>query len=412
MKVFVTGMGLACSLGQNIDDFWSAMTRGHAGIRRIQRFDVSDLPVQIGGEIHHLNDPDLDALIGRRIDRATAFGIYAARDAIKDAGLDSESLPAKTTVIIGSGLAGLDSIQHQTDILNARGPRRVSPFTIPMLMPNATAASVANEFQIHGPAYTLTTACASSAYAVADAARQIRSGLIDVAIVGGTESSLSPLGLAAFAKMGAATTEANNSPSEAVKPFDRNRSGLVMSEGAAILILESEQSVAARKTKPLAEVIGWATNHDAHHQVKPEPSGKFPAQAIVTACQEGGVIPEAIAPDTYVNAHGTATIPNDRMETNALKAAFGPSAYQLQISSTKSMTGHLIGAASALESIVCIQTLRHGFIPPTMNLRHQDADCDLDCVPNRGREAAVQYAINLGFAFGGHNACLIFKKHH
>jgi 3-oxoacyl-[acyl-carrier-protein] synthase II len=344
------------------------------------------------------------------MDRASRFAVSAARQAIDDAGIVPAEFGHRCGVIVGAGLSGLDTLQQQTDILLSRGPDRVSPLTIPLLMPNAAPANVSLAFGIRGPAFTVSAACASSGLAIIQATELLRSGAADIVITGGTESSLTRLGIAAFCRMGAMATKYNDDPQRAIRPFDANRSGLVMSEGAGILILESEQSVARRGATIHAEVLGYGSTSDACHLVRPEPSGLGAAQAIRHALVSAGVDQLDIASRTYINAHGTGTKANDVAETLAVKEAFGAAAQQPKVSSTKSMTGHMIGAAGAVESVACVRTLQTGIIPPTINLETPDPECDLNLVVGSAQQADIQYAINNTFGFGGHNVSLILGR--
>lgn len=417
-RIFVTGMGVASPLGNSVEQLWSNLTEGRSGIDRLQRIDTTDLASTIGGEVHGLEDAPFELpeqVAWRRMDRASRFAVSAAHQAIGHAGITAAEFGHRCAVMIGAGLSGLDTLQQQTDILLSRGPARVSPLTIPLLMPNAAPANVSLTFGIRGPAFTVSGACASSGLAIIQATELLRSGAADVVITGGTESSLTRLGIAAFCRMGAMATKFNDNPQKAICPFDANRSGLVMSEGAGILILESEQSVARRGATPYAEVLGYGSTSDACHLVRPESSGQGAAQAIRQSLKSAGIaetddaLREA-ASQTYINAHGTGTKANDVAETLALKEAFGGAAQQLKVSSTKSMTGHMIGAAGAVESIACVRTLQTGIIPPTINLETPDPECDLNLVTGTAQEFDIQYAINNTFGFGGHNVSLILGR--
>lgn len=412
-RVFVTGMGVVSPLGNSVGHFWSNLVEGRSGIRRLERIDTADLAATIGGEVQGLDEAPFDLpeqVAWRRMDRASRFAVSAAKQAIDDAGIVPAEFSHRCGVIIGAGLSGLDTLQQQTDILLSRGPGRVSPLTIPLLMPNAAPANVSLAFGIRGPAFTVSAACASSGLAIIQATELLRSGAADIVITGGTESSLTRLGIAAFCRMGAMATKYNDDPQRAIRPFDANRSGLVMSEGAGILILESEQSVARRGATTHAEVLGYGSTSDACHLVRPEPSGLGAAQAIRHALVSAGLDQLNIASRTYINAHGTGTKANDVAETLAVKEAFEAAAQQLKVSSTKSMTGHMIGAAGAVESVACVRTLQTGIIPPTINLETPDPECDLNVVVGSAGQADIQYAINNTFGFGGHNVSLILGR--
>ena len=412
-RVFVTGMGVVSPLGNSVGHLWSGLTEGRSGVNRLQRIDTTGLAATIGGEVQGLDNAPFDLpeqVAWRRMDRASRFAVSAAKQAIVDAGIDPAEFGHRCAVVVGAGLSGLDTLQQQTDILLNRGPDRVSPLTIPLLMPNAAPANVSLTFGIRGPAFTVSAACASSGLAIIQATELLRSGTADIVITGGTESSLTRLGIAAFCRMGAMVTKFNDDPQRATRPFDANRSGLVMSEGAGILILESEESVIRRGAVTHAEVLGYGSTSDACHLVRPEPSGQGAAQAIRQALSSAGVDGAAIASRTYINAHGTGTKANDVAETLALKAAFGASSQELKVSSTKSMTGHMIGAAGAVESVACVRTLQTGIIPPTINLETRDPECDLNLVTGSAQQADIHYAINNTFGFGGHNVSLVLGR--
>jgi 3-oxoacyl-[acyl-carrier-protein] synthase II len=412
-RVFVTGMGVVSPLGNSVGHLWTGLIEGRSGIGRLERIDTTDLAASIGGEVQGLDEAPFElpeTVAWRRMDRASRFAVSAARQAIDDAGLVPSEFGNRCGVIVGAGLSGLDTLQQQTDILLSRGPDRVSPLTIPLLMPNAAPANVSLAFGIRGPAFTVSAACASSGLAIIQATELLRSGAADIVITGGTESSLTRLGIAAFCRMGAMATKYNDDPQRAIRPFDANRSGLVMSEGAGILILESEDSVARRGVNPHAEILGYGSTSDACHLVRPEPSGLGAAQAIRQALVSAGVDQLDIASRTYINAHGTGTKANDIAETLAVKEAFEAAAQQVKVSSTKSMTGHMIGAAGAVESVACVRTLQTGIIPPTINLETPDPECDLNLVAGTAQQADIHYAINNTFGFGGHNVSLILGR--
>lgn len=412
-RVFVTGMGVVSSLGNSVGQFWSELSQGRSGIRRLQRIDITDLPVKIGGEVEGLDAPPFqlpENVSWRRMDRASRFAVAAAKQAIDDARIIPAEFGYRCAVVIGAGLSGLDTLQEQTDILLRRGPDRVSPLTIPLLMPNAAPANVSLTFGILGPASTVSGACASSGLAIIEAMELLRRDGADIVITGGTESSLTRLGIAAFSRMGAMATKYNDDPQKAIRPFDAERSGLVMSEGAGILVLESEKSAARRGAIAHAEVLGHGSTSDACHLVKPEPGGHGAAQAICQALSYAGLEASSIAKQSYINAHGTGTKANDVSETLALKEAFGNAVDQLRVSSTKSMTGHMIGAAGAVETVACVKTLQTGIIPPTINLETRDPECDLNFVAGTAQQADIHYAINNTFGFGGHNVSLILGR--
>ncbi|MFG0334447.1 MAG: beta-ketoacyl-ACP synthase II [Maioricimonas sp. JB049] len=412
-RIFVSGLGAVTCLGNSVQTLWNELLAGRSGIRTLQHLDVSDLAITIGGEVDGIDASDFDDLpvvSARRMDRAAQFAVYGTGEALRQAGLPTSGLGERTAVVLGSGLNGLLTLQEQTERLLERGPRAVSPLTIPLLMPNAAAANVSLAYGAQGPTQAVGTACASSGHAILSSIRMLRDGDADVAITGGTEASLTRLGISAFANMRAMTRKYNDRPTEASRPFDGERDGFVMSEGAGILIIETESHHSNRGGTPLAEIVGFGTSTDAFHLVQPDESAAQASRSMASAISKGGLDPQDIAGQTYVNAHGTGTPLNDAVETVGLKNVFGKAAYDLQISSSKSMTGHMIGAAAGLESIVCIRALQTGILPPTINYKTPDPACDLDYVPNEPRKAAVKYALNNSLGFGGHNVCLLFGR--
>lgn len=411
-RVFISGIGVVSPVGNNIGDFWTAVKAGRSGIRRLEKIDLTDLPITIGGEVRGLDRTKADVsdkVASRKMDDASIFAVIAAGEALADAGLKKEDLGERCGVILGSGLAGLETLQEQTENLLRRGPRGVSPFTIPLLMPNAPPANVSLAYDIMGPGYNISSACSSSGHATIDAFEALRHGQLDVVVGGGTESALTRLSISAFSNMKAMTKKFNDNPEKASRPFDAGRDGFVMSEGAAILILETEEHLKKRGGKAYIEMVGYGSTLDAHHLVQPDPSAQGAIRAIRAALKMAKFIPEEIAAETYVNAHGTSTKYNDLAETIALKDVFGASAKKLQVSSTKGSTGHLIGAACATESAVCSLALRNQILPPTANYETPDPECDLDYIPNVPRSAKVRFALNNSFGFGGHNVCLAFQ---
>jgi len=412
-RVVITGLGTVNPLANDVPRFWDALQAGVSGIRRVEQIATDDLTVRIGGEVR--NPPVerveiSDRACGRRMDNASIFGVLAAREALEDAGLIGSDLGDRGAVVIGAGLAGLMTLQEQTEKLLRDGPRKVSPLTIPLLMPNAAAANISLAFGLQGTTYTVSSACASSGHAIVDAIRLIRDGEADVVVTGGSEASMTRLGFASFINMRAMAKGSEESPSGAIRPFDVRRDGLIMSEGAGVLVLESEEHARRRGRAPYAELVGYGMTSDAHHLTHPEPSARMAARAIELSLQKAGVSPHDIARSLYVNAHGTGTKLNDAMETRALRTSFGESAERLQVSSTKSMTGHLIGASCGLEMIACCLALRDGVLPPTINLEHPDPECDLDYIPGTARRSQVEYALNNTFGFGGHNVSLLIRR--
>ncbi|MDI6709189.1 MAG: beta-ketoacyl-ACP synthase II [Thermoanaerobacterales bacterium] len=407
-RVVITGVGVISPLGNELDGFWSALVRGESGIRRITRFDASGFRTQIAGEVPDF-DPTLymDRKEARRMDRFTQFALGATSLAMADAGLDlDEEDRERVGVILGSGIGGIATLEEQARVLYEKGPGRVSPFFVPMMIGNMAAGQIALAHGLYGPNVTLVTACASSNNAIGDAMRAIMYGEVDVVITGGAEAAITPLALAGFCSMKALSTR-NEEPARASRPFDAGRDGFVMAEGAAILILESEEHARRRGARIYAEVAGYGLSCDAYHMTAPEPEGRGAALAMLRAMADAGVAPDEV---DYINAHGTSTPLGDIAETVGIKRAFGAAASRVAISSTKSMTGHLLGAAGALEAVVCAQAIRHGIIPPTINYENSDPECDLDYVPNTARKADVRVALSNGFGFGGHNATLCFRR--
>lgn len=414
-QIVISGLGVVTSLGKNKQEFWDGLMNGRSGIGPLTRMKTDDLQVTIGGEISNLDLETLQEQLGdlidvKRIDWATRFALVAAREALIDAALPLTGLGERVAVILGSGLSGMETLQDQTERLIEKGPRRVSVFTIPMLMPNASPANISLAFGAQGPAYTVSTACASSGNAIIDGYEMLQRGEVDVVISGGTEASLTRLGLAAFSNMKAMNKESNDEPTKSVRPFNKVRKGFIMSEGAGIVIMETAEHLAKRGGTPCAKLVGYGSTSDSYHLVQPDAEAVQAVRAIRQALDKAQVTPGDIAANTYVNAHGTGTMLNDAMETVGLKKVFGDAAGALQISSTKSMTGHIIGASCGIETVACCLALKEGKLPPTINYEEQDPDCDLDYIPNEAREASVEYALNNSFGFGGHNVSLLLKK--
>ncbi len=405
-KVVVTGIGPVTPVGTGVEDFWQGLTSGRSGIRRIQRFDPSDLPVTLAGEVDGFEPGDwLDAKEARRTDRFSQFAVASAQLAWNDAG-KPEVRADRAGVVFATGIGGIETLLQQHSVLLEKGPGRVSPFMVPALMANAAAGHIAMRFGLTGPNFCTVSACASGAHGVGEAYRMIRDGLLDVAIAGGSESATLPLTVAAFAQMQALTKNAD--PDTASRPFDAERDGFVLSEGACALILEDEERAVSRGARVYAEVAGYGASDDAFHITAPDPKGSGAAIAIRRALEDAGVEPSAV---DYVNAHGTSTPLNDAGETRALKTALGEDvAHAVAVSSTKSMTGHMLGAAGAVEAAVCALAIQRGVIPPTIHYRTPDPDCDLDYTPNEAREMQVRFAISNSFGFGGQNAVLALRR--
>ena len=406
-RVVVTGMGVMTSLGSDVEQFWGNLMEGKSGVSVIEAFDVSEYPTRIAAEIKNFNPEDygLDKKEARRMDRFVQFASAASIAALKDSKLNiGEDIDAERIgVMLGSGIGGLGTWEDQHNILLERGPKRVSPFFIPMMIANMGSGQVSMITGAKGPNSTAVTACATGTHSIGDSFKIIQRGDADAMICGGAEATIRPTGMAGFCSMRAMSTR-NDEPEKASRPFDIERDGFVMGEGAGVLVLESLEHALARGANIYAEVIGYGMSGDAFHMTEPDPDGA--ARCMSKAIKDAGIQPENI---DYINAHGTSTPVGDRSETIAIKKTFGDHAYKLAVSSTKSMTGHLLGAAGGVESVILGLTLRDGIIPPTINLDNQDPELDLDYVPNTPRKADVRYALSNSFGFGGHNATIVMK---
>jgi 3-oxoacyl-[acyl-carrier-protein] synthase II len=407
-RVVVTGMGAITPLGVSVSTFWDGLVAGRSGIRRVSRFDPDPFDVHIGGECLGFKVGDfIEHRVAKRMDRFAQLGFAAAKMAYADAQLaDGDFDPTRAGVVLGSGIGGLCELEEQHKRLLSKGPGRVSAFTIPKLMANAGSGHISIEFNFQGINTAVATACASAGNAMGDACNAIRNGSADLMITGGTEAALTPLGLAAFAAMKAISTR-NDEPERASRPFDRDRDGFVLSEGAGVLVFEELEHARARGATIHAEVYGFGATGDAGDMVQPDPEGHGAGRAMAQALADAGLNPEDV---DYINAHGTSTPLGDIAETRAIKKVFGDAARKLAISSTKSAIGHTLGASGGIEAIACIKAIEHNTLPPTINLEDPDPDCDLDYVPNVARDANVTTAMNNSFGFGGHNACLIFRR--
>jgi len=407
-RVVVTGIGAVTPVGIGKEKFWDALINGKSGISIIDKFDVTDYPVKIAGQVKDFNPADfIDKREYKKMDRFTQFAVAAAGLAIEDSGLHQEKYDeTRMGVILGSGIGGIETIELQHEKLLKKGPKRISPFFISMLISNMAAGQISMLFRAKGPNLTVVTACASGANAIGEAFKTIQRGAADIVITGGTEASITPLAIAGFSSMRALSTR-NDEPEKASRPFDADRDGFVMGEGAGILILESLEHAVKRNARIYAEVIGYGLSADAYHLTQPDPEGEGAATAMKMALEEGDLKPEEV---DYINAHGTSTPYNDKFETIAIKKVFGEHAYNLMVSSIKSMTGHLLGAAGGVEAIATVLSIYNGIVPPTINYEKEDPECDLDYVPNKARKAPVKVALSNSFGFGGHNATLAFKK--
>ncbi len=408
-RVVVTGLGTINPVGNTIDDTWKNLLSGTSGIARIERIDVSDLPSQIGGEVKDFEVTDhIPKRLARRMDRYAQLFWVAARDALADAGIDYEEDDPdayRTGVMMGTGIGGVESFEHEIDTLFHVGPHRVSPYGIPKIIANIAGGQVSIDFNLYGPNSTAVTACAAAANAIGDAGEIIKRGAADVMVAGGSDAAITRFAMAGFAQARALSTN-NDDPEGASRPFDADRDGFVMGEGGAALILEERERALARGATVYAELVGYGMSADAYHVTLPRPGGDGAARAMQAALDHAGL---AVTDISVINAHGTSTPANDVTETTAIKTVFGDHAYEIPTSSTKSMTGHLLGGAAAIEAVASILTIRDGLIPPTINYTTPDPECDLDYVPNEAREAEVTTVMSNSFGFGGHNVALIFK---
>jgi 3-oxoacyl-[acyl-carrier-protein] synthase II len=409
-RVVVTGLGALTPVGNTAEEFWSSLVHARSGIGPITRFDATDFPTRIAGEIRNFDPLNfVDKKEARRLDPYLQYAIAGATLAVQDGGLDTGKVDAdRFGVMIGSGIGGITTLLENHKTLLERGPDRVSPFFIPMLIINMASGLVSMRFGAKGPNSSVVTACATGNHAIGDAFKIIQRGDADVMIAGGAEAIILPLTIAGFCAVKAMTTR-NDEPEKASRPFDAQRDGFVCSEGAGIVLLESREHALRRDAHIYAEIRGYGMSGDAHHMTAPDPEGDGAARSMANALRDAGVSPDEVG---YINAHGTSTPYNDKFETMAIKRVFGDHARRLAVSSTKSMTGHLLGAAGGIEAIATALALHHGVLPPTINYEHPDPDCDLDYVPNQARKQDVQVAVSNAFGFGGTNATLVFAKHH
>lgn len=405
-RVVITGMGAVTPIGNDIETFWSNIKKGHCGIDFIQSFDTSDFKVKIAAEV---KDIDKQNILGfkeaKRMDRFTQMAMIAADEAIKDSGLENNNSGNDWGVILGTGIGGFSTVEKENEKIVTRGPKRVSPFFIPMAISNIASANVAIKYGLKGICETVVTACASGASAIHYAFRLLQQGIAPIILCGGTEAAITPLSVAGFSSMGALCS--HNQPERASIPFDAERSGFVMGEGAGIVIMETLENAEKRGAKIYAELIGCGITCDAYHITAPDPRGEGGAGAMQKAIVEGGIALDEVS---YINAHGTSTLYNDLCETKAIKSVFAEQAYSVPVSSTKSMTAHMLGAAGAIEAIACIKAMQDSFIPPTIGLENPDPECDLDYVPQQGRKKNLEYTLSNSFGFGGHNVSLLLKK--
>jgi 3-oxoacyl-[acyl-carrier-protein] synthase II len=409
-RVVITGLGAVTPVGNEVTSFWNSLVGGVSGIATVQAFDISKFDCRIAGEVKNFDPAPAfkNPKDARRVDRATQLAFAATKEAMAHAGLIGAALNfERAGVLVGSGVGGLKSLEDQITVLQAKGPGRVSPFVIPNMIANISAGLISMEYGFQGPNFAVVTACATGNQCVGESWRLIRDDEADVIIAGGTEAACTPIGMAGFAAMRAMSTR-NDAPEKASRPFDKDRDGFLLGEGAGMVILEELEHAKKRGAVILAEVVGHGNTADAYHMTAPAPQGAGAARAMKAALRHARLAPEQVS---YVNAHGTSTPQGDVCETQAIKSVFGPYAKNgLMVSSTKSMTGHLLGAAGAIEMVACVKAIQTGLIPPTINLDNPDPECDLDYVPHKAREAKVDVAMNNSFGFGGHNATTVLRK--
>ncbi|HRD41308.1 MAG TPA: beta-ketoacyl-ACP synthase II [Prochlorococcaceae cyanobacterium AMR_MDS_5431] len=407
-RVVVTGLGAVTPIGNTVFDYWKGLSTAQNGVRSITLFDSTHHSCHFAAEVKEFDITSiLELKDSKRWDRFCQFGVVAAKQAVHDAHLIiDESNASRIGVAIGSGVGGLLMMETQVHVLNERGPERVSPFCVPMMIPNMVTGLAAITLGAKGPSISTSTACAAGSNAIGDAFRLLQLGKADVMICGGAESAITPLALAGFASAKTLSLR-NDDPSAASRPFDAERDGFVIGEGAGMLTLETFEHAKNRDANIIAEIVGYGTTCDAYHITSPAPEGIGGAKAMKLALNDGQLLAEEV---NYINAHGTSTIINDRNETAAIKSALGRHAYEIPVSSTKSMTGHLLGGSGGIEAVACILAIKHNLVPPTINYESQDPDCDLDYVPNQARECKLNIALSNSFGFGGHNVCLAFRQ--
>ena len=408
-RVVITGLGAVTPIGNTVSAYWAGLKSGANGVAPITLFDASRHACRFAAEVKEF-DPSgvLDPKETKRWDRFCQFGVVAAKEALAHSGLEiTDANRQRIGVIIGSGVGGLLTMETQAHVLEGKGPGRVSPFTVPMMIPNMATGLAAIALGAQGPSSAVATACAAGSNAIGDAFRLLQQGHADAMVCGGAESAITPLGVAGFASAKALSFR-NDDPATASRPFDAERDGFVIGEGAGVLVLETLEHAQARGAEILGEIVGYAMTCDAHHITSPIPGGLGGARAMSLAIADAGLSPDEV---DYVNAHGTSTPANDSNETSAIKTALGERARQIPVSSTKSMTGHLLGGSGGIEAVAAVLALEHGVIPPTINHQNPDPACDLDVVPNQAREQIISVALSNSFGFGGHNVCLAFRRH-
>ncbi len=407
-RVVITGLGAITPLGNNVEEFWKGIKEGKCGIDQITKFDTTNFKVKLAAEVKEYNPEDyFERREAKRLDLFSQYAMIASREAWKDSGLDKEKENMERVgIIIGSGIGGIETIEIENKKCNEKGPDRVSPMYIPMGILNMATGNVAIDIGAKGESMAMVTACASGTHCIGESFRMIKHGYQDIVLAGGTEAGITPLSIAGFTNIKALTKEEDKT--RASIPFDKERSGFVMGEGAGVLVLEEYEHAKKRGAKIYAEIVGYGATSDAYHITSPAPGGEGGARAMKIAMEEGNVKPEEI---TYINAHGTSTHLNDSCETQAIKTALGEeNAKKVMVSSTKGHTGHLLGAAGGVEAIVCSKAIKEGFVPATINYKVPDEECDLDVVPNTGRNIEIKYAMSNSLGFGGHNSSILLKK--
>lgn len=406
-RVVITGMGAVTPLGNSADAFWEGLKAGKNGIKAITKFDASETGISVAGELKDFDPKEfMDRKVAKRMDEYSQFGVAAAVQAVEMSGIDTEKTNMdRFGVIVGSGIGGLNAMEQQIIKMHDKGPQRVAPLFVPMAIGNMVAGNISIAIGARGINTSIVTACASGNNSIGEAFRNIKHGYSDVIVAGGAEGTINEIGIAGFAALNALSTSSD--PDRASIPFDKERHGFVMGEGAGVLMLESLDHALERGATIYGEIVGYGATGDGYHMTAPSPDGSGAGRAMKLAMEEAGITPADIG---YINAHGTSTPANDSSETQAIKYAFGDAAKDVAISSTKSMTGHLLGAAGGIEAVACVKALQENFLPPTIGLQVPDEDCDLDYIPNVGKEKEIQYALNNSLGFGGHNAVTLFKK--
>lgn len=408
-RVVITGLGAITPIGIGKEEFWSSLIQGKSGIGYITRFDTTDYDTKIGAEVKDFDPTDyIDKKESKRMDRFTQFAVAATKLALEDGNIDLEKENLdKVGVVVGAGIGGMETLETEFNKMKERGPNRVSPLFIPMMISNMAPGQISMTFGLKGSSMAITTACASGTHAIGEAFEMIKVGKMDMVVAGGTEAAITPISVAGFSSMKALSTQ-NESPEKASRPFDKDRSGFIMGEGAGILILEELSHALARGANIYGEIVGYGSTSDAFHITQPDPDAKGATRAMEMALEEGEADYQEVG---YINAHGTSTYFNDKLETLAIKNTFHDYAKDINISSTKSMTGHLLGAAGGIEAIATLMAIKEGIIPPTINYENSDEECDLNYTPNKAVKRDVKYALSNSLGFGGHNASVLFKKY-